>query len=77
MKVQLHMVSCKAGLQTDLTKAYSTNTPITATSQSPIQRFLLLIGLSYDDICKELLNDLNGKQRHFLLGDTAKSHGYL
>lgn len=63
MKVQLHMVSCKAGLKTDLTKAYSTNTPITATSQPPIQRCLLLMGLSYANICKELLNDLNEKTK--------------
>lgn len=59
MKVQLPMVRLKAGLKTDMTKAYSTNTPITATSQPPIQRFLLLISLSCANICKELLNDLN------------------
>lgn len=68
MKVQLHMVSCKAGLKTDLTKAYGTNTPTTATSQPPMRRVLLLIGLSYANIYKELLNDLNEKQRHFSFG---------
>lgn len=71
------MANLKAGFKTDLTKAYSTNTPITATSQPPGESFLLLIGLSYANICKELLNALNKRQWHFLLGDTAKSHGCL
>ena len=34
---------------------------------------MLLIGLSYANVCKELLDDLNRKQRHFLVGDTAKA----
>lgn len=62
IKAQLHMANLKAGFKTDLTKAYSTNTPVTATSQPPVKSFLLLIGLSYANICKELLNDLNKKQ---------------
>lgn len=67
------MVNLKVCFKTDLTKAYGTNTPITATSWPPTKSFLLLIGLSYANVCKELLDDLNRKQRHFLVGDTAKA----